>query len=406
LDVKSMLASSSIVRIMIMALALGAGATQARAAAPEPSSPEPWLPVPEVTWDALRERQVEVTLVSGDVHMGTLLSHDAVTVSVVTGTGHVVTLRKDDVAQVRIVAQGSVPTELTPDPPPVSTETPTETSSPLVPPPQACATSFDCGLEEVCEANQCVAMITAKEENPLAREEPPSPRDERRERRATWTKDREQRTKERERRADREPVGPLEPTAHPGPVGLPRDRPPPPERSPRSLRLDARTGAIIGYSLAGVGLGFGFAAEGLVGGESSVGPTTLGAVATLAIAAGVPLAYAGGRATRKAHGMRGYPGMRIASWITYGVALTDALFLIGLGISDTEVPHGIVTSVTILGVTSGVLMATDAILVSKQVPGASAKLPPRRVRALSFGLAPVGGGLGPKGAVVGFSGRF
>jgi hypothetical protein len=400
LDVRSMSCRRG-VRLMVVALVLGVGPTEARAAAPDSASPEPVGLVPESAWEALRERPVEVTLTSGDVQLGTLLSHDAVTVSLITGTGHLVALRKGDVAQVRIVAPGSspAPAEPTPDPLPVLPET----STPFAPPPQACSTSFDCGLEEVCEVNQCVAMITSREENPLAREEPPSPRDERRERRATRAKDRERPTKDREQS---EPVDHIEPTAHPTQVGLPPVRPPPRTRAVRSLQLDARTGAIVGYSLAGVGLGFGFAAEGLVGGESSVGPTTLGAIATLAIGAGVPVAYVGGRSTRKEHGIRGYPGMRIASWITYGVALTDALFLIGLGISDTEVPHGIVTSVTILGVTSGVLMATDAILVSQQVPGTRATLIPPRRRAIGFGLAPVGGGHGPKGAVIGLSGRF
>lgn len=52
--------------------------------------------------------------------------------------------------------------------------------------------------------------------------------------------------------------------------------------------------------------------------------------------------------------------MRIASWVSYGLALGDAVVLIGLAIGDYDTSGGPTYAVAALGSIASILMALDA----------------------------------------------
>jgi hypothetical protein len=103
----------------------------------------------------------------------------------------------------------------------------------------------------------------------------------------------------------------------------------------------------------------------------------IGSAATVLHLASVPITDAGGRSGRRS-GAKGAVGLRIASWVAYGISTANAVALIALGIMNSEPPAGLIASTGVLGFTSGILMAADALYVHKQadrsrwMPGFSA----------------------------------
>jgi len=86
----------------------------------------------------------------------------------------------------------------------------------------------------------------------------------------------------------------------------------------------------------------------------------LGAAATLVGAIGIPIvAHMAGK-TRNSTGVEGNSGMRLAGWIGYGLALSDAVILLGLAAGGTDTSGGPTISVAILGSVASIIMAIEA----------------------------------------------
>jgi len=92
----------------------------------------------------------------------------------------------------------------------------------------------------------------------------------------------------------------------------------------------------------------------------------LGVAATLVGAIGIPIvAHMAGK-TRNSTGVEGNPGLRLAGWIGYGLALSDAVVLLGLALGDVNTSGGPTYSVAALGSIASIIMAIDASQTSNQ----------------------------------------
>lgn len=120
----------------------------------------------------------------------------------------------------------------------------------------------------------------------------------------------------------------------------------------------AKKASILGYTLVVPILALGITSGAIYDYPELTIP--MGAVATLIGAVGIPLVARGGAKTRDLTGVEGNPGLRIASWITYGLALGDAVVLIGLAIGEYDTSGGPTYAVALLGSAASVLMALDA----------------------------------------------
>jgi hypothetical protein len=86
----------------------------------------------------------------------------------------------------------------------------------------------------------------------------------------------------------------------------------------------------------------------------------MGAVATIIGAIGIPVvAHMAGK-TRNATGVEGNPGLRLAGWIGYGLALSDACVILGLAAGGANTSGGPTYSVAALGSIASIIMAIDA----------------------------------------------
>jgi len=163
----------------------------------------------------------------------------------------------------------------------------------------------------------------------------------------------------------------------------------------------ARTGGYVGITatvllgIAGIGLA---ATEGDT--DAGLG---IGIAATLAGGVMIPVTAAGGGSARSNPSVLGAPGLRLAGWIAYGLALADALVLIGLNVAEVYVSAAVGISVAVLGMASAIGMSIDAFASASQAESAgggemqSIGAAPRLVPI--FGLRP-----GPDGSVTGLVG--
>lgn len=94
----------------------------------------------------------------------------------------------------------------------------------------------------------------------------------------------------------------------------------------------------------------------------------LGALAAVGLAVTVPVANAGAASARTPRLL----GLRIASWVLYGLALVDAVALIGLGAADVTPPPGLISAVGIAGAASAVLMSVDALTAASRATAPTA----------------------------------
>jgi hypothetical protein len=88
--------------------------------------------------------------------------------------------------------------------------------------------------------------------------------------------------------------------------------------------------------------------------------------------------------------------------VLYGLALTDAVVLIGLGVAEIEPPHGVPSSVGFLGFTSSLLASVDSIICHNQAKAKATALGPERPRVGVF----VRPARGQSGATFGVRGSF
>ncbi|MEW5741987.1 MAG: serine/threonine-protein kinase [Myxococcota bacterium] len=79
----------------------------------------------------------------------------------------------------------------------------------------------------------------------------------------------------------------------------------------------------------------------------------------------VPIAAAGGASARGRLGVPGNPRMRLLGWLFYSAALVGGLGLVAVG-SHWTPPRGLVALNGIIGTIGGVLMASEALLASRQ----------------------------------------
>lgn len=120
----------------------------------------------------------------------------------------------------------------------------------------------------------------------------------------------------------------------------------------------AKNASILGYALVAPILGLGITSGAIYDNPGLTIP--MGAVATLIGAVGIPIVAHGGTKTRNLTGVDGNLGLRIASWVSYGLALGDAVVLIGLAIGDYDTSGGPTYAVAALGSIASILMALDA----------------------------------------------
>lgn len=128
--------------------------------------------------------------------------------------------------------------------------------------------------------------------------------------------------------------------------------------------LPAQKASTLGYVLVAPILGLGIAAGAIQNNNNVTIP--LGALATVVAGVGIPIVSAGSGKTRRAAGVEGNAGMRLAGWIGYGFTIVDALSLIGIASSGGYVPSGLTYSVAVLGAASSVIMAVEAGQVHTQ----------------------------------------
>jgi hypothetical protein len=116
----------------------------------------------------------------------------------------------------------------------------------------------------------------------------------------------------------------------------------------------------------------------------------LGIGATVLGGAMIPIVAGGGSSARNNPLVQGYPGLRLASWIVYGLSLADALLAIGLGLSDIEVPTPVVGSIGLLGVLSTAGMTLDAFESASSADASNARVQADHGLAVVPFLGPVG----------------
>ena len=116
----------------------------------------------------------------------------------------------------------------------------------------------------------------------------------------------------------------------------------------------------------------------------------LGIGATVFGGAMIPIVAAGGASSRTNHIAQGYPGLRLASWIVYGLAMADATVAIGLALSDVSVPSAVAGSIGALGVLSATGMTLDAFASASSTGPSISSSKPADGLALTPFFGPVG----------------
>lgn len=159
----------------------------------------------------------------------------------------------------------------------------------------------------------------------------------------------------------------------------------------------ARSLGATEYATLGLGGGVGLMTLGavLTNGDGDA-PFVFGGIATLGLAIGYPILAGISGSDRYRDGARGLPGMRIAGWIGYGLAMFDAVLIIGIGASDVFVPSPVVALVGVLGVGSVMALFSDMMSVSTELAAVdSLQLQPmlaqvetaRGAKVTTYGLA-------------------
>jgi hypothetical protein len=134
------------------------------------------------------------------------------------------------------------------------------------------------------------------------------------------------------------------------------NQPPQMSISSRDIRK-TRTASTFGYIMAAPILGFAGAAA---ASDEVVPGATLGGMATLSLGISAPIIAGRARRTREITGVEGSYSARLAGWIFYGIAMADAVTLLGLNFADVYIPDGTVIAVGVVGAASSILFGIDA----------------------------------------------
>jgi hypothetical protein len=126
----------------------------------------------------------------------------------------------------------------------------------------------------------------------------------------------------------------------------------------------AKNGAILGGLLVIPILGLGIT-SGVI--DDNPGLTIpMGAAATLIGAIGIPMVAHMASKTRDKTGVEGSSSLRLAGWIGYGLALSDAVVILSLAIGGTDTSGGPTYSVAVIGSVASILMALESNQTYKQ----------------------------------------
>jgi hypothetical protein len=126
----------------------------------------------------------------------------------------------------------------------------------------------------------------------------------------------------------------------------------------------AKNAAIIGGALVIPILGLGITSGAI---DDNPGLTIpMGAAATLIGAIGIPIVAHMATKTRNSTGVEGNSGLRLAGWIGYGLALSDAVIILSLAIGGTDTSGGPTYSVAVIGSVASMLIALEANQTYKQ----------------------------------------
>jgi hypothetical protein len=157
-----------------------------------------------------------------------------------------------------------------------------------------------------------------------------------------------------------------------------------------------RSGAIVGL-LGGVGtLGMALVAEGM--NADGTDATGLGAAA---IVLGSASAITAGLASSSVRGVEHSAPLRVVGWVAFGLALGDALVLVGT--PEVRKPDGLITSVGVLAFIGVGALSIEAMISAGEAEAAVTR--PGAVSVVPF-AAPVRLADGSAGASFGVVGRF
>jgi hypothetical protein len=128
---------------------------------------------------------------------------------------------------------------------------------------------------------------------------------------------------------------------------------------------------ILGFVAAGGTLLLAIAAE--ITKEDQIPSLPIGIGATLLMGVATPVVAVGAGSARGSGKVDGMLGMRIAGWIAYGLSLSDAVVLIGLGLAEVTPPGGIITLVGVLGGAGLIFHALDAMASGSEAEALGAR---------------------------------
>jgi len=124
----------------------------------------------------------------------------------------------------------------------------------------------------------------------------------------------------------------------------------------------AKTAAIIDYAIIAPIMALGAISAFTGDDDLSFGA---GAGATIIAGVGIPISRLFAAKTRRLTGVEGYPVLRVAGWVGYGLTMTDAIAMLALS-QDVDFGAELILSAAILGSLSSALMAIDAGKTSHQ----------------------------------------
>lgn len=145
---------------------------------------------------------------------------------------------------------------------------------------------------------------------------------------------------------------------------------PGPERAPILVRVAPEPGwsrgaATFGFVSAGLTMALTFAVVANNAPSTAETARTIGALAIVNLGVGAPITAVGASSARRYPAVVGSPGLRITSWVGYGLALLDAVILLNLS-WDHEIDSGQIVSVGLLGALSTAGFAADALISGRQ----------------------------------------
>jgi len=168
----------------------------------------------------------------------------------------------------------------------------------------------------------------------------------------------------------------------------------------------ALAGAIVGFVGMAVAGGLGGAAAAIY--DAGLATGLLGFSSIVTVAATGPIAFAGGKSARRT-GVPGVLALRVLSWVTYGSCLANGITILALGAAGFSVPAWPMITTAVLGVTSLMLFAIEALKCHKQAKSGNTTArsdSDEKHVTLAPGVAPVLGSEGVAGGVVGLVGQF